>query len=287
MKCIMGTKIGMMQLFDTTGKRLPTTIIHCEPNKVLEVKTKQKHKHEGIKVGYLTIKENKINNAHKGIFKKTGSDPKRYIRTFNNVNGYNVGDEIKVDTFTKGQYVDVQGISKGHGFTGAIRRWNYKIGPKSHGAGFPHRYQGSIAFGRGGSQGQRVVKGKKMAGHWGHETTTTQNLVVLDIIPKRNVILVLGSIPGPEGSMILIKTSIKHPNDKKEFNIVTKEIQEEILKQNEALENKEALHAANEAAEAQAKKEAEAEEAKKAAEALAKEKAKEAVEKQVKKEEKK
>jgi hypothetical protein len=112
-----------------------------------------------------------------------------------------------------------------------------------------------------------------------------QNLVVLDVVPKRNVLLILGSIPGPAGSMVLVKTSKKHPNDKKEYVIVTKELQEEILKQNEALENKEALHAANEAAEAAAKKEADAEEAKKAAEAAAKEKAKEAADKAAKKEE--
>jgi large subunit ribosomal protein L3 len=118
----MGTKIGMMQLFDTNGKRLPTTIIHCEPNKVLEVKTTEKHKKQGVKVGYLTTNENKVNQAHKGIFKKVGSDIKKHIRTFSNVTNYQVGDEIKVDAFTKGQYVDVQGISKGHGFTGAIRR---------------------------------------------------------------------------------------------------------------------------------------------------------------------
>ena len=122
MKCIMGTKIGMMQLFDTNGKRLATTIIHCEPNKVLEVKTVDKNKRDGIKVGYLSVNENKVKQAHKGIFKKVGSDIKRHIRTFSGVVDYKVGDEIKVDTFTKGQYVDVQGISKGHGFTGAIRR---------------------------------------------------------------------------------------------------------------------------------------------------------------------
>jgi large subunit ribosomal protein L3 len=118
----MGTKIGMMQLFDTNGKRLPTTIIHCEPNKVLEVKSKQVHGREGIKVGYLSTNENKLNKAQNGIFKKVNSEAKKHIKTFSDVSGYNVGDEIKVDTFTKGQYVDVQGISKGHGFTGAIKR---------------------------------------------------------------------------------------------------------------------------------------------------------------------
>jgi large subunit ribosomal protein L3 len=122
MKYIVGTKIGMVQLFDTNGKQLAATVIHCEPNKVLEVKSQDKHGHEGVKVGYLTTDEKKVNKAHAGIFKKINSPVKKHIFTFSNAKGYNVGDEIKVDTFTKGEYVDVQGVSKGHGFTGAIKR---------------------------------------------------------------------------------------------------------------------------------------------------------------------
>jgi large subunit ribosomal protein L3 len=121
-----------------------------------------------------------------------------------------------------------------------------------------------------------------MAGQYGHEVRTIQNLIIIDVLEKRNLILILGAIPGPAGSVVQIKSSVKKPNAKKEFVIITKEIQEEILKQNENLENKEALHAANEAAEATAKKEAEAEEAKKAAEAIARAKQKEAAEKSAK-----
>jgi large subunit ribosomal protein L3 len=121
-----------------------------------------------------------------------------------------------------------------------------------------------------------------MAGQYGHEVRTIQNLVIVDVMANRNLILVLGAIPGPAGSLVTIKSSVKKPDLKKEFVIITKEIQEEILKQNENLENKEALHAANEAAEAAAKKEAEAEEARKAAEAVAREKEKEAAEKKAK-----
>jgi large subunit ribosomal protein L3 len=145
-----------------------------------------------------------------------------------------------------------------------------------------HRYQGSVAFGRGGSAPQRVPKGKKMSGQYGHEVRTIQNLVVLDVIANRNLLLVLGAIPGPAGSVVTIKSANKKVDRKKEFVIITKEIQEEILKQNENLENKEALHAANEAAEAAAKKEAEAEEARRAAEAIAREKEKELAEKAAK-----
>jgi large subunit ribosomal protein L3 len=122
MKYIIGTKVGMVQLFDTKGKQLATTIIHCEPNKVLEVKTANKHGRDGVKIGYLTTNEQKVNKAKKGIFKKVNAPVKQFIKTFSDVTGYNVGDEIKVDTFTKGEYVDVQGVTKGHGFTGAIKR---------------------------------------------------------------------------------------------------------------------------------------------------------------------
>jgi large subunit ribosomal protein L3 len=122
MKYIIGTKIGMVQLFDINGKQLAATVIHCEPNKVLEVKTIDKHGHEAVKIGYKSIEDKKVNKAKAGIFKKAGSDVKRFIRSFKGVTGYKVGDEIKVDTFTKGEYVDVQGLTRGHGFTGAIAR---------------------------------------------------------------------------------------------------------------------------------------------------------------------
>jgi large subunit ribosomal protein L3 len=122
MKCIIGTKIGMVQLFDVNGKQMATTVVHCEPNKILEVKSKPKHNTNGVTVGYLKTDKKNLTKAHTGIFKKLNIQNMKYIKTFSNVTGFNVGDEIKVDTFTKGEYIDVQGISKGHGFTGAIKR---------------------------------------------------------------------------------------------------------------------------------------------------------------------
>jgi large subunit ribosomal protein L3 len=122
MKYIMGTKIGMIQLFDVNGRQLAATVVHCEPNKVLEVKTAARDGRDGVKVGYLSIDEKKVNKAHAGIFKKINSDVKRHIKTFSDVTNLKVGDEIKVENFIKGEYVDVQGVSKGHGFTGAIKR---------------------------------------------------------------------------------------------------------------------------------------------------------------------
>jgi large subunit ribosomal protein L3 len=117
MKYILGTKVGMVQLYEANGNAIACTVVHAEPNVVLE------NKKTGIKIGYKDVKENKVNKAHKGVFKKVNQDLKKYVRTFSGIEGsYNVGDKITVDTFTAGQYVDVQGTSKGHGFTGAIKR---------------------------------------------------------------------------------------------------------------------------------------------------------------------
>lgn len=250
MKYIIGRKMGMVQVFDVNGRLLPATVIHCEPNTVIKSANKT------ITIGYLETDNKKLNKPQQGIFKKLGTKPFKHLFEFNNVEkDYKPGEQINVTTFNKGEYIDIQGYTKGRGYTGAIVRWNYKIGPKSHGAGFPHRYQGSIAFGRGGSQGQRVPKGKKMAGHYGHEIITVESLTVLDAVLKNNILIVLGAIPGPKDGIVIIKSSYKKPNKKNEFKIISKEIKEEILQANEKLENKEALHAANVKADAEAKKE--------------------------------
>lgn len=234
----------MVRLFDTKGKAIACTVIHAEPNVVLE------NKNNNVKIGYGSTKENKVNNPHKGIFKKAGVELKKTIKSFSNVEQtYNVGDKITVDTFNAGEYVDVQGITKGRGFTGAIFRWNFKIGPLSHGHGFPHRYQGSLAFGRGGSAPQRVYKGKKMHGHYGHETVTVQNLTVVKIIPEDNIIIVSGAIPGPEKGLVVIKTSNKNSNKSVSYDLITKEIQKQIEEENLKLEDKEIALELNEQAE--------------------------------------
>jgi len=239
MKSIIGTKIGMTTIFTDKGVALPCTIVYCDPNVVLS------NKADGlITVGYGQTKENKHNKAHNGVFKKNNLEVKQNIFTIkgNQDNQFAVGDTIKVDLFEPGEIVDVQGVTKGHGFTGAIKRWNFKIGPLSHGAGYPHRYQGSIAFGRGGNAPQRVYKGKKMHGHWGHETVTMQNLVVIKVLADKNLIIIKGSIPGPEGSIVRIKTSSKKPNV--DTKIKTSNLYE-LERKNEQLEDKEAVEFAN------------------------------------------
>lgn len=262
MKYLIGRKLRMVELFDVDGNVIPTTVISCEPNCVLDVKN-----NGTIIVGYNQTNEKKLNKPQLGYFKKLGVKPYNTVMEFNDVtDSYKKGDLIKVDAFKNGELIDIQGITKGHGYTGAIKRWNFKVGPKSHGAGFPHRYQGSVAFGRGGSQGQRIPKGKKMAGHYGHEAITTENIQVIEPITKWNILLVKGAIPGPYNSMLLMKTAIKNPNKITPISIISKEIKEEILAANEGLEDKSALHEANLQAEAEQK----AAEAAKAAETAAK-----------------
>lgn len=212
MKMILGKKIGMTQCFCTDGKLVPATIIHVEPNIVLENKTLEKNGYISTKVGFYSVKDKSLNKPKLGYFKKNNCEAKRFIREFRDVSGYKIGEKLMVDTFAIGDNVDVQGITKGHGFTGAIKRWNFATGPKSHGAGYPHRFQGSISFGRGGSQGQRVMKGKKMSGHMGCDLVTIPNLVVLKIELSKNLILVKGAVPGPIDSLLCIKSSKKKNN---------------------------------------------------------------------------
>lgn len=209
MKMILGRKIGMIQSFLEDGQRIPVTVIEAEPNVVLEAKTKEKDGYVATKVGFLKQEEKKLNKPQKGYFKKLNQEPLKHIKEFRGVSGYNPGDKIDLNIFTAGDLVDVQAITKGKGFTGAIKRWNFKVGPLGHGAGYPHRYQGSISFGRGGSQGQRVPKGQKMSGHYGHELVTISNLTVVNVELEKNLILIKGSVPGPVNGIVVIKTTTK------------------------------------------------------------------------------
>lgn len=226
MKSLLGTKVGMTQVFTEEGKAVAATVIYVEPNKVLAVKTNEKDGYSAVQVGYETVKEKTLNKPELGLFKKLGFEPKRHIKEFRNLsNAYEVGSELTVSEFTAGELVDVQALTKGHGFTGSIKRHNYKMGPMGHGAGYPHRYVGSIAKGRGGSQAQRVLKGTKLPGHYGHELVTIKNLLVLSVISEQNVILVKGAIPGPKGSNVVLKSANKAThivNDPKVVNYLKK-----------------------------------------------------------------
>lgn len=220
MKSILGTKVGMSQVFSEEGKKIPVTVIYVEPNVVLRTFSKDKDGYDATQVGYETISTKKLSKPKLGQFKTANSDPKRYIKEFRNVVGYNVGDLISCDVFETGEIVDVQGVTKGHGFTGSIKRHNFSMGPMGHGAGYPHRYIGSIACGRGGSQAQRVFKNTKMPGHYGHELVTIKNLTIVSVDKEKNIILIKGAIPGPKKSLVKIKSSVNKPNAKVEVKLV-------------------------------------------------------------------
>jgi len=207
MKAIIGRKMGMTQVFATDGTIYPVTVVEVLPNVVTQVKTVEKDGYAAIQVGYEDKKPSRVNKPLKGIYEKAGVTPKYELHELkgDEMLNYEVGSEIKVDIFQAGDVVDVIGTSKGHGFTGSIKRHNYAIGPKAHGSGY-HRGVGSMA-----SVGriQRVVPGTKMPGHMGHERVTILNLLVVDVLPEKNAILIKGALPGPKYSIVKIRSAVK------------------------------------------------------------------------------
>jgi large subunit ribosomal protein L3 len=228
MKGILGRKAGMTQVFIDDGKSIPVTVIEVKPNTVLEVKTADKHGYDAVKLGYEDKKDNKANKAELGIAKKANTSAKYFIKEIRNMEGeFNLGDTVDASIFEAGEYVDVTGISKGKGFQGSIKRHNQSRGPMKHGSK-SHRVTGSLGDIRG-----TVKKTKKMPGHMGHVQVTQQNLVIIDVDLENNVILVKGSIPGPNKSFVVIKDSVKLEEAMEAHKLVN--IKEEQMK-NELLE---------------------------------------------------
>ena len=206
-KAIIGKKLGMTQIFDEKGRVVPVTIIEAMPNVVAQIKTIETDGYNAIQLAYGEVKESKVNKPVKGHFAKAGITPKKHLREFrvDSVEEYKVGNEIKADTFTAGDKIDVQGTSKGKGFQGVIKRHGQSRGPMGHGSMY-HRRPGSM--GPTSTPG-RVFKGKKLPGHMGVDTITIQNLDVVKVDMDKNVILVKGSVPGVKGAILKIKTSVK------------------------------------------------------------------------------
>ncbi|MDQ0513634.1 large subunit ribosomal protein L3 [Mycoplasmoides fastidiosum] len=210
MKSLIGTKVGMSQMFSQDGTLIAVTAIHVEPNVVVGVKTQSTHGYDAVLVGYGDIREKLVSRPVKGQFKKANQPLKRHLIELRGVTGYNVGDLLKLeDSFQIGDFVDIQGTSRGHGFTGAIKLWNFSMGARSHGAGWPHRYQGSLTAGRGGASAQRVWKGKKMAGRYGNETVSVIHSEIVGLEPEQNLLLVRGSVPGRNKGVLRIKTTTR------------------------------------------------------------------------------
>ena len=206
MKGILGRKLGMTQVFTAEGNVIPVTVIEAGPNVVLQKKDQENDGYEAIQLGFSDKKESRATKPAIGHAKKAETAPKRYVREIRgiNVGEYEVGQVVKADLFTAGEFVDVTGISKGKGFQGNIKRWNQSRGPMAHGSRY-HRGPGSM----GSIQANRVPKGKRLPGHMGNETVTIQNLEIVRVDTDRNVLLVKGAIPGPKNSYVKVRLTVK------------------------------------------------------------------------------
>ena len=208
-KCIIGKKLGMTQIFDAAGKMIPVTVLEAGPCSVVQKKTEGVDGYEAIQVGFGEISPKKVSKPLQGHFKKADSALKRTLREFRleNIDEINVGDIIKVDTFSEGDKVDVVGTSKGKGYAGVIQRYHAHSLKDTHGTGPVHRHAGSNGA---CSDPSRVMKGKMLPGHMGAERVTVQNLDVIKVDTENNLIAIRGAIPGPKGGIVLVTNSVKN-----------------------------------------------------------------------------
>jgi large subunit ribosomal protein L3 len=207
MKKIIGKKIGMTQIFSETGKVIPVTLIEAGPCVVTQVKTRDKNGYNAVQLGFEEVREDRLTRPQLGHLKNKGLKPLRYLSEVrvDDPRQYQLGQEIRVDIFSKGDRTDINGISKGKGFAGVIKRHGFGGGPGSHGAHF-HRAPGSIGA---CATPSRVFRGKRLPGRMGAERVTVQNLEVVDVKPERNLLVVKGCVPGPRGSLLFIRESVK------------------------------------------------------------------------------
>ena len=206
-KGLIGKKLGMTQLFDANGTVVPVTVIEAGPCVVAQKKTVENDGYEAVQIGFGDLKASKVNGPMKGHFAKNDIAPKKVLREFRleDTAAVNVGDVLKADIFAEGESIDVRGTSKGKGYAGVIKRWNFSRLKESHGTGPVHRHGGSL----GVIDPARVFKGKKMAGHLGNERVTVQNLKVVKIDAENNIIAVKGAVPGPKGGIVVLTDSVK------------------------------------------------------------------------------
>lgn len=202
-KVILGRKVAMTQIFDK-NVLIPITIVEAGPCIIVERKVKEKNGYNAIQLGFLEVKENRVNKPESGHFKKSEVRPQKYLREIRvkDIGNLKIRDEIRVDVFKEGDLVDVIGISKGKGFAGVVKRYGFKGGPASHGAGGWRRRPGSIGA---SADPSRVFKGKKMPGKMGAERKTVRNLEIVKVDKKENLLLIKGSLPGIKGSLLTIK----------------------------------------------------------------------------------
>ena len=207
-KGLIGKKIGMTQIFDEKGNVIPVTVVEAGPCVITQKKTIENDGYEAVQVGFGDIKAQRVSKPMKGHFEKNNVAPKKVLKEFRleNIADINVGDILKADVFVAGDKVDVIGTSKGHGTAGSIKRWNFSRLRESHGTGPVARHAGSLGA---CSTPSRVYKGKKLAGHYGVDRTTVQNLSIAKVDVENNLIAVKGAIPGPKGGIVVIADAKK------------------------------------------------------------------------------
>ena len=224
MKGILGRKVAMTQVFTKSGSLIPVTVVSSEPNVVMQVKTKETDGYNAIQLGITDKKEKNASKASMGHVKKASTNPKRFLKEIRGFEGYNIGDKVGGEIFTPGEYVDVTGTNKGKGFQGVIKRHNQSRGPMAHGSRY-HRRPGSM----GSMRPMRVMKGKNLPGHMGNETTTIQNLEIIEVNTEDNYLLISGNIPGPKDGLVLVKSALKKTSKEAEDLLNYSEKQEESV----------------------------------------------------------
>ena len=214
MKAIIGKKVGMSQIFDENGKVIPVTVIEAGPCTVVQKKTAEKEGYQAVQLGFEDVPERKLTKPEMGHLNKAGVAPKKYLREFDleNAAELNIGDIIKADTFKEGDFVDVTGTTKGHGYQGVIKRHGASRLKETHGTGPVHRHAGSMGS---GTDPARIFKGKIGAGQMGNEQVTVLNLDVVKVDTELGLIAVRGAIPGPKGGVVFVKNTVKHNAEKK------------------------------------------------------------------------
>lgn len=246
MKGILGRKLGMTQVFGNDGKLVPVTVIETLTNIVTQVKTVETDGYEAIQLGFDDVREKLSNKASVGHAKKANTAPKRFLKEIRGVdiNNYVIGQEVKADIFEAGEIVDVTGISKGKGYQGVIKKNNQHLGPMAHGSKY-HRGVGSL----GTMRPMRVLPGKALPSHMGNERITIQNLEIINVDLENNCILVKGSVPGPNKSLVIIQSAVKTDKKNQPFDIVSykeevkeepvvEEVKEEVAPTEEVTETK-------------------------------------------------
>ena len=210
-KAIVGKKIGMTQIFADDGRLVPVTVVEAGPCKVVQKKTVETDGYDAVQVGFDTYAEKRaeklVTKPLKGHFAKAGVPATRVLRELrlDNAAELEVGSELTVAQFAEGELIDVTGISKGHGYTGAIQRWNQHTGPMAHGSKY-HRGVGSLSA---NSDPSRVFKNKHMAGHYGQDRVTIQNVEIVKVDAERNLLLIKGALPGANGTILMVRGAIK------------------------------------------------------------------------------